>query len=283
MSKSVLIVGGSGQIGSEIARLLKAQGKTVRTTTSKKDGAGTKDGIERVYLNLASGEGLKAAFEGVDRAFFLSPGGYADQYAMLSPLVQEAKRRGLEKVVLMTAFGANADEKSPMRRAEVELEKSGLSYNIIRPNWFMQNFHTFWVHGIKTEGKILLPAGNAKVSFIDTRDISEVAAKLLFDDRFKNQALDLTGPESIDHDQVARALSEVTGQRITYQEISPETLKQGLLAAGLPKDYSEFLLVILGYLKAGYNAAVTSNVKAVLGREPRSFATYAKDFKAAYL
>ena len=276
----ILVVGASGTVGSELSRLLEEQGYSVRATTSKPV---KEDSSSLVHLNLATGEGITKAFESVDKAFFLSPPGYANQYAMLSPLIQEAKRRGLKKVVLMTAMGANASEDTPFRRAEIELEKSGLAYNIIRPNWFMQNFNTFWIQGIREQGKILLPAGNAKVSFIDARDIASVAAKLLTTDEFNNKDFDLTGPESVDHAQVASAISKVTGKTITYQEIKPEELKAGLLAAGLPKDYTDFLLLIMGFLREGYSARTTDNVKAITGKAPRTLAAYAQDYKASWL
>ncbi len=276
----ILVVGASGTVGSELSRLLEEQGYSVRATTSKPV---KEDSSSLVHLNLATGEGITKAFESVDKAFFLSPPGYANQYAMLSPLIQEAKRRGLKKVVLMTAMGANASEDTPFRRAEIELEKSGLAYNIIRPNWFMQNFNTFWIQGIREQGKILLPAGNAKVSFIDARDIASVAAKLLTTDEFNNKDFDLTGPESVDHAQVAAAISKVTGKTITYQEIKPEELKAGLLAAGLPKDYTDFLLLIMGFLREGYSARTTDNVKAITGKAPRTLAAYAQDYKASWL
>jgi len=275
----VLVVGASGTVGSEVVKLLKNEGYRVRGTTSKP----VINNSETVQVNLATGEGVVAAFEGVDRAFFLSPPGYADHYAILSPLIQEAKRRGLKKVVLMTALGANASETTPFRRVEIELEKSGLTYNIVRPNWFYQNFNTFWIQGIKEQCKILLPAGNAKVGFIDARDIAAVIATLLTKDDKSNQAFDITGPESVDHSEVAKAISKVTGKAITYQEIKPEDLKSGLLSGGVPKDYAEFLILILGYLREGYNAAVNSNVKLILGREPRGLVQYANDYKKSWL
>jgi uncharacterized protein YbjT (DUF2867 family) len=274
----ILIIGASGIVGSAIAAQLKSQGQSVRTTTSKKAAASA----DKVYLNLQTGEGLKDAFEGIDRAFFMSPAGYADQYTVLTPLIQEAKRRGLKKVVLMTAMGVNYDESIPFRRAEVELEKSGLAYNIIRPNWFMQNFHTFWIGGIKEFGKIQLPAGDAKTSFIDTRDISEVAAKLLLDDSLSGKAFDLTGPEALTHTQVADLISAGTGRKVSYQEIEPAALKKSLLQAGLPEDYSDMLLFILGKLKAGYSAGITDSVPQLLGRPARKFAGYVQDYKAQY-
>ncbi|MBX3019522.1 MAG: NAD(P)H-binding protein [Bdellovibrionaceae bacterium] len=273
----VLVIGGSGKVGSGIAQILRAQNYEVVTATSRKAGAG------QVHLNQVTGEGLHAAFEGVDRAFLLAPPGIVDQYALLSPLIQEAKRRGLKKVVLMTSMGANASDATPFRRAELELEKSGLAYNIIRPNWFMDNFHTFWIQGIKEAGTIFLPAGTAKTSFIDAGDISAVAAKLLTTDQWNDRDFDLTGGEALDHDQVARALSEASGREIKYQDISPEDFVQGLKGAGLPADYSEFLGMIMGYVKAGYSAAINDNVRTITGRAPRTLQDYAKANRAQFL
>jgi uncharacterized protein YbjT (DUF2867 family) len=275
--KKILVVGSSGTVGSELVKLLRSQGHQVKEVTSK-DAQG-----DKVHMNLVTGEGIKEGFEGIERAFFLSPPGYADQYALLSPLIQEAKRRGLKKVVLMTAMGANAVETSPFRRAEIELEKSGLNYNIIRPNWFLQNFNTFWVQGIKQAQKIQLPAGNAKTSFIDARDISLVAAVLLTSDKFNNKDFDITGPEAVTHAEVAQAISEVTAKKVTYEDVESDVLRQGLLGAGLPKDYTEFLIMIMGFLREGYNAGINKNVELITGKAPLSLKEYARDFKQSWV
>lgn len=281
MKNLILVVGGSGTVGSEITKILTNAGHAVRTTTSRALSK-TPQHSSQVKVNLTTGEGITQAFEGVERAFFLSPAGYADQYKTLSPLIQEAKRRGLKKVVLMTAMGANAVETAPLRRAEIDLEKSGLAYNIIRPNWFLQNFNSFWVHGINSQGQILVPGGDAQVSFIDTRDISAVAAKLLIDDSRNNRDFDLTGGEAVTHAQVAAALSQAAGKTIGYTSVAPAPFKAGLLQAGLPEDYSDFLLLIFGLLREGYSARVTDNVSQFLGREPFQLNQYAQDFRQAW-
>jgi len=279
----ILVVGASGTVGSETVRLLKEQGYRVRTTTSKSISS---NNLEQVQVDLATGKGIATAMDGVDKAFFLSPPGFADQYSILSPLIQEAKRRGLKKVVLMTAMGANATETTPFRRAEIELEKSGLNYNIIRPNWFYQNFNTFWIQGIREHKKIMLPAGQAKVSFIDARDIAAVISRLLTvegsGDKYANQAFDLTGPEAVDHHQVAKAIGSVISSPIIYEEISPLDLKKGLLTAGLPADYVEFLLMIFGFLREGYNSAINNNVAQILERTPRGLQQYSQEYKTAW-
>jgi uncharacterized protein YbjT (DUF2867 family) len=185
-------------------------------------------------------------------------------------------------VVLMSAMGADADPSAPLARAEQHLMSSGLPWNVIRPNWFMQNFNTFWLKGIREQGTIFLPLGSAKGSFIDARDIAAVAAALLSSHAHDGHAFDLTGAEPLDHNEVAKHLSREAGRSIRYQDITPEQMLEALLGAGLPRPYAEFLNLILGYFKAGYAERITDSVLRVTGRSPRGFADYARDYRAAW-
>lgn len=272
-----LVIGASGTVGTELVRLLAARGHDVRRATSR-----TPTEAGQVQLDLLTGAGRAAAFDGVERLFLLAPPGHTNQHELLNPLVDEAKARGVRKVVLMSAMGANADPAAPLRQAELHLERSGLGWNVIRPNWFMQNFNTFWLHGINTQNKILLPVGAAKGSFIDARDIAAVAAELLSGDTFTGRDFDLTGGRALDHDEVAAILSRETGRTITFQDIPPAAMLDGLLSAGLPRPYAEFLVLILGFFKAGYAERTTDAVQAITGRAPRTIEQYAKDYRSAW-
>ncbi len=276
-----LIIGATGTVGSAVVNELVQQGVPVRAVSSRAAPAAVA-GVEWVQADVVSGAGVAAAFDGVSRAFVFAPPGHANQHAVLIPLIEQAVRAGLEKVVLMTAFGANANPEAPLRLAELALEASGLNYNILRPNWFMQNFNHAWLPGILASGKVHLPAGEAKVSFIDTRDIGAVAARLLAGPGFDREAIDLTGPAALSLPEAVAALSQATGVSIGYEDISPEAMRAALLGAGLPADYADFLVLILGFLAAGYNAAVTDGVRRVLGRDPIAFARYAQDHRAAW-
>ena len=272
---TTLVTGANGQNGSPLVDLLAAQGQTVRRATSR-----TPTQAGEVHLNLATGEGLAAALADVDQLFLLAPSGYSNHHELLIPTIDAAKAAGVRKVLLMSAMGANADDSIPLRRAELHLERSGLAWNVIRPNWFMQNFHTFWLQGIKTQGQILLPVGAAKGSFIDTRDVAAVAAKLLSSDDFVNQSHDLTGSEAFDHTQVAAILSKAAGRTIGYTDVPEDAMRQGLLGAGLPTDYAEFLLAILGAFKTGYAERTTDAVQHITGKAPIRLEQYAQEFKA---
>ena len=120
----------------------------------------------------------EAALAGVDRVFLLSPPGYADALRLVQPFIDVAGAT-VSRFVLMTASGVESDEAIPLRKVERAVEATGKRHVILRPTWFMDNFHTFWVHGIKTAGVIALPAAEAKTSLIDARDIADVATTLL--------------------------------------------------------------------------------------------------------
>lgn len=274
----ILVVGAHGTVGSALVPLLSAAGHQVLRATSR-----TPSAPDHVALDAVTGRGRDTVFADADAAFLLAPPGHVNQHELLNPLIDAARAQGVRKVVLMSAMGANADESTPLRRAELHLEASGLAWNVIRPNWFMQNFHTFWLQGIREHDAILLPTGRARGSFIDARDIAAVAAALLSRSDFDNREFDLTGAEALDHDEVAAVLSRELGRTIRYEEITPDAMRDALLGAGLPADYTEFLLVILGYFKAGYAERTTDAVQAITGQVPRRLAAYVRHYRSAWL
>ncbi len=274
----ILVVGASGTVGSELARLLANQGHDVRRATHR-----TPREPGQVLLDLVSGAGRAQAFEGIERAFLLCPPGPTNQHELLDPLIDQARASGVQRVVLMSAMGANADEAAPLRRAELHLERSGLAWNVIRPNWFMQNFNSYWLAGIRDQGTIALPVGQARGSFIDARDVAAVAASLLTRADLADRDFDLTGSEALNHDEVAAILSRETGRTMRFQDITPEAMRAALGQAGLPPAYADFLVLLLGYFKAGYAERTTDAVQAITGRAPRRFADYAHDHRQAWI
>ncbi|MEZ5662996.1 MAG: NAD(P)H-binding protein [Burkholderiaceae bacterium] len=111
---TTLVTGANGQIGSALVSLLAAQGQNVRRATSR---AASAPGD--VHLNLATGEGLAGALSGVDQLFLMAPPGYANQHELLIPAIDAARDAGVQKVLLLSAMGANADDSIPLRRAEL--------------------------------------------------------------------------------------------------------------------------------------------------------------------
>ncbi|MBM9548590.1 NAD(P)H-binding protein [Leptospira sp. 201903074] len=274
----VFVYGGSGLVGGHLVTELLKQGHEVFAGSRKPESQKSASNLHWVFADSSElTKGLEV-LEKVDAAYFLSPPGQTNQYEILSPWIEKAKQVSLKKFVLMTAMGVeHAPPEAPFRKTEIMLEGAGIPWNIIRPNWFMQNFHTFWIAGIKQDGKIYFPGGNAKTSFIDARDIASVAAILLTSSKNDNQAFTLTGPESIDHNEVANHLTKVSGKTIGYVDVDPKVFESSLVSAGLTKDYAAFLVMIAGALKEGFASPILDTVKTLTGKDPISFSQYAKD------
>jgi uncharacterized protein YbjT (DUF2867 family) len=276
---SILVLGATGTVGATLVRQLTSQGHRVRAATrtpSTYDGPGTP-----VAVDLSDPSSWDAALEGIDRLFLLSPPGHADQRALLQPFVEAAlSRGGLQRIVTMTAQGVDADDSIPFRQLERFVEASGVEFVHLRPTWFAQNFHSFWGHGIREANALALPAEDAKVAFIDARDIGEsAAAALTRADIEVNRAYVLTGPKALSHAEAAAVLSDAVGRTISYTSISDDAFRQQLAPAGLPADYIELLVGLFAAVRMGVAEAVNGEVARLTGHPPRALEAYAQEHR----
>ena len=276
MSSKILVIGATGTVGRHVVDGLLAKGEAVKAASRAGKPVANAEGV---VFDYAKPETFGPAFDGVDRAYVLLASGYADSKGMLLPVIEAAAARKV-KVVLQSAFGVDADDAIPYRQVEIALEKSGTPYVILRPNWFSDNFHTFWKPGID-HGQIALPAAEGKSSFIDARDVAASGVAALTSSSFDGKAFNLTGPEALSYTQAAAILSEAIGKPVSYNAVSDEAFIDMLTGAGVSADYASFLASIFYPVRQGWTAVVTNDVETLTGKAPRSLKTYAADYAAA--
>ncbi|ANL41061.1 MULTISPECIES: SDR family oxidoreductase [Rhizobium] len=276
MSSKILVIGATGTVGRHVVDGLLAKGEAVKAASRAGKPVASAEGV---VFDYAKPETFGPAFDGVDRAYVLLASGYADSKGMLLPVIEAAAARKV-KVVLQSAFGVDADDAIPYRQVEIALEKSGTPYVILRPNWFSDNFHTFWKPGID-HGQIALPAAEGKSSFIDARDVAASGVAALTSSSFDGKAFNLTGPEALSYTQAAAILSEAIGKPVSYNAVSDEALIDMLTGAGVSADYASFLASIFYPVREGWTAVVNGEVETLTGKAPRSLQTYAADYAAA--
>ncbi|MDF3819765.1 NAD(P)H-binding protein [Leptospira sp. 96542] len=279
----VFLYGAKGSVSSGIQKLLQKDGHKVFAGTRNPESETNSDLIQWVFADAKQvSQGLEI-LDSVESVFLMSPPGLTNQYEILAPWIEKAKNINLKKIVLMTAMGVEfAPQESPFRKTEILLENSGLNWNIIRPNWFMQNFHTYWLEGIKKDSKLYFPGGKAKASFIDVKDIANVAKVLLTTNEYNNTAFTITGNESLSHEEVAEKISKVTKNKIEYVDVDPSAFENSLINAGLSKDYAAFMRMIAQALKDGHAEAITDSVEKITGSKPNSFSDYVNENAKAW-
>ncbi len=279
MSGKILVLGASGRVGGRLSTLLSGRGEQVRAATRRPS---LMQG-EAVELDLERPETFAPALEGVDRAFLIARPGDEQADAVAIPLIEEMRRADVRRVVNLTAMGVERMEGSALRRIELALEASGIAFTHLRPNWFMQVFASPpLLPGILATGAIHLPAGDARISYIDARDIAEVAAAALMDPGHENRAYTLTGPEALDHHEVARAIGSASGRPVRYVPITEEAAREALAGSGLPPVNVERLVGFYRLVRQGLCAPVTEAVPEILGRPALSIERFASDHSRAW-
>ncbi len=280
----VLVVGATGKFAGMVVPELRKRGATVRALVrgEEKAQAARAAGAEETAAGSLDDEAsLRRAAEGVDGVFHLGPGFAPDEVGMGLRMVEAAKAAGVGRFCFSGVIHpslsrlSNHAAKQPVEEALCE---SGLAFTILQPTMFMQNLKAGWKQVIET-GRFGLPFSKyARVSYVDYRDVAEIAAVALTetDGRLAYGTFELSAPGMVDRVEMAAMMSEALGKPVVAEEppFAEWVEKARIPAGGIRKgmeamyeDYDQF-----GF--PGGNALV---LRAVLGREPRGLAAFLRE------
>jgi uncharacterized protein YbjT (DUF2867 family) len=277
------VTGSTGTIGSELVRLLSDAG--VPTRAVFRDGRKVQPLQSIVWLqaDLRDTRALEPVLAGTRRLFLLSGNDRGFGKLQIETL-SAAQELGVAHVVKLSALGASSHSNSAIAREhwEVEqaLQQTTMTWTILRPHAFMQNWLGEVAESVRAEGVIYSPIGDGRVPFIDTRDIAAVAAEaLVHPESHAGRKYFLTGGEAVGYADLAAALSSATGKTVTYRPISMDKARARMEARGTPAAMIEAMLAISAYQKAGGpTAKVSDSVERVLGRPPRTIRDFVRDY-----
>lgn len=279
---AVLVTGATGSVGRYVVAGLVRAGEPVRAGTTRpgRDLAELA-GAEQVRVDFEDPGSWEPAFAGVDRLFLMRPPQLTDTEHLVRPFIEVARRHDVRLVVFLSLLGVN--RAMPHWRIERDLLASGLPHTFLRAGFFAQNLEAAYRDDIRDHDRIRLPAGQGRTSFVDTRDLADVAVLALRDPAtHAGQAYDLTGPEAHTYGKVASLLSAELARPITYEPISFPRYWRALTAADLPRDYRVVQLAINAIARLGLAAKVTDDLPRLLGRPTRTLATYIHDAREAW-
>lgn len=289
MASKILITGASGTVGSLVVRELSRRGIAVRAAihTNAHAGRVREANAEIFEMDFARKESIERALSGIEKAYLLTPF-VPDQPELAKNFIDAAKMAGVKHIVRQSAMGADVGAITVARQhREIEeyLKYSGIPATVLRPNFFMQNFINYFGGPIRAEGKIYLPLGDGKASYIDARDIATVAAIALTGEGHEGRAYNLTGPRALSVYDVADILSKAGNRKMKYVDIPEDAAREGMLKAKMDEWTVNALMELHMINKKGYASAVTNTIEALTGKPPITFEKFAADhaqfFKAA--
>lgn len=272
MNNKILVLSATGNVGLPLVNVLMKNNNKVKAASRSGKNI---DGAEGVRFDFSAPESYAPAFNDAQSVYIMLPTGYAGGVKTLIPIIDLAAERGA-KIVLQTAIEAAFDNSNPYINIEEHLKKSGASYVIVRPTWFMDNFHIFWTDRIK-KGDLRLPTENGKTAFIDTRDIADCGLAALSSNQFDGMTFNLTGKEALSYKEAVDVFSKVLGRTITYTSISDEEYIEQLVNSGIPRVNAVFFTHALSEVRKGLVAEVYDDVEKLTGKPPRSLNDYVID------
>ncbi|MEM7639578.1 MAG: SDR family oxidoreductase [Pseudomonadota bacterium] len=273
----ILVTGATGNVGSEIARQLVAQHTPFRIFVRDADKAADMIGAGAYDIALGAfsdADAFDQALKGVDAVYMVT--NQSDAFRQdLTRMVDQVSHAGVQRFVMLSAEGDAENEVFFVRRTgELEdiVKAANLPWTFLRPDWFMQNFA-----GYVEMGMVAFPDGPGKTSFVDVRDVAEIAIKALTEDGHAHRTYRLTGPDAMTFAGAAERISTSLGREIPFVGITPEQMRDALIANGAEPWYAEMNAEMTKAVRLGFNYSPSNDIAFLLGRNPRAIEDYAAD------
>jgi uncharacterized protein YbjT (DUF2867 family) len=276
MTESILVVGATGTVGSELVRQFAAAGRRVRALVrDEHKAAGISDLATPVIGDLAAPATLAPAFEGAERVFVLSPP-VPETEQLDRNAFDAAIAAGARRIVYLSNYGASEHDGDAHFHAhaanERRLASLGVDWTILRPARFMT--HTPFVWSSVLQRNLLLETdGEGAMTVIDPVDIAAVALLALTADGHEGKTYDLTSEDFFTARELAGTLSRALGRDLIVFRGDTEALRIALVECGAPEVYAPLMAGYFALVAARF-FRVTAAAGQVLGRKPRSYAQW---------
>jgi uncharacterized protein YbjT (DUF2867 family) len=274
----ILVTGATSAVGKAVIKELLAMKVSVRAFVRKPVDAVKlqAQGVEAFLGDMTRQASVVQALQGIESVYLITP--IAEHLIETEGLwALESKKAGIRHLVKQSEIGANPQSSSPLLRdhgkAEDAIRASGVPYTILRTLFLMQSFERLYAQPIITQGMMFAPLADARLSYVDARDIGAVAAHLLVEEKYQYKEYDVTGPETITCTQLAEIFSSLLHTPVHYAAISDEDAEKAILGFHSPWT-AHAVVTLLQFYRQGGGDLVTPVVHEVTGHKPCTAATF---------
>lgn len=280
----VLVTGSTGPTSSLVVAELKRRGIDVRGVVhreEKTEEARANGADETVVADLADSSSLAAAMDGVDGVFATIPAFPPDEEGLGVAMVEAAVQAEVPKFVFSGVYhpSLSLTNHAGKRPAEEALYDSDLDWTVLQPAMFMQTMGASWPQVLETGVYAQPYSAEQRLSYVDYRDVAEVAAEAFSGDRLSYGTFELAAGGMVTRADIARLMSEVLGRRIEAETVPFERFAD---EAGMPPGPSRdgFGRMVAAYDDHGFAGGNPIVLRALLGRDPRSLEAYVRELAA---
>lgn len=285
---TVLVVGGTGTVGSAAVRALVARGAKVRALVRSIKGASELLGAELVEGDLRDAAALPALLAGIHTAFYVSPH-EPDEELLAETFIRgcellsvrlvfvgvhaDAKTR-LGRALLRFVFGRHMPTYVPKLRISERARTSKTNCVVLMPTNFFDNDVIF--RDSLLAGRFVQPF-DRPFNRVAVEDIGAAAARVCMDPAFPSGAYPLVGPESLDGPACAAIWSKALGREVRYG-FDDATFRAAVSQAARGKKVGDLIAsyqAIRG-MELRTSKKDLARTTALLGRPPTPYASYVR-------
>ncbi|ARQ12785.1 NmrA-like family protein (plasmid) [Rhizobium etli] len=229
-----IIVGGTGRVGSAVAKTLLDGGEavTIVTRNSENAGAWRQRGAEVAIADVHDVTSLREVFRQGKRAFLLNPNADIasdtdrEERETVRCLLEAIEDSGLEKVVAQSTMGAQPGEQcgdlNVLYDLEAGLRSQPIPASIIRAAYYYSNWDAM-VGPVTKDGLLstMLPA-DLRLPMVAPEDLGRVAARLLQEPIEQIGTYPVEGPERYSSNDLAAAFAAALGRTVRVDVIPRE-------------------------------------------------------------
>jgi NAD(P)H dehydrogenase (quinone) len=269
------VTGTTGHLGPVVVRELLARGvpaaDVVALARTPEKAADLGVPVRRAdYSDTAT---LPEALAGVDVLLLVSGSEVGRRVAQHTAVVEAAKTAGVQRVAYTSI--ANADHSTnplqPEHKAtEDVLRASGLPFTIFRNNWYLENY-TGQVPQYLATGEVLGIDGDARIGAATRADMAAATTAALLDEGTAGATFELSGPP-ITLAGLAETVTDVTGTKVAYRDVTPEELTAILRGTGLDDGTAGFVVALEESVARGDLDVRGDDLERLLGRPATTLA-----------
>ncbi|MFF4895810.1 NmrA family NAD(P)-binding protein [Streptomyces sp. NPDC001068] len=296
-TNDLVLIPGAGGVGRTVFERLREQDVPVRfmvRTDDERAAELRRLGAEVVVGDLTRPDSVAAALRGVTRMYFamrVSPDHLLAATMVASVAREYGKLDALVDLSQMTVsqMTATSTAESHQQRlhwlAEQVFDWSGLPVVHVRPTSFLDNplFTSLAARTIQENGTIALPFGAGRTSPVAMDDVARVVSTVLGDPApHIGQVYELTGPRSVDMNELAAEFTRALGREVRYVDVPPARWEAEVLAKVALPPHIERHIAAMGRLHRENRYDRTADgVERVTGIAPQpieEFVAARKDF-----
>ena len=281
----ILVVGGTGHVGSEVVKELKKRDADVRVLVRKPD-VKSLPGVEVIVGDLLDPVSIEKALQGVDKLYLLNAV-TPDELTQGLIAYDLAKKRKLSHIVYHSVFRVEHFKDVPHFASKLAMESAirefDVPFTIIRPNYFFQNDASF--KDILTKMSVYPnPLGLVGISAVDIRDIAEATAITLMSDKHFGRTYNVNGPAILSGPNAASIWSRVLGKEVKYAGDNLDTFEVEMRKHAPSWAAFDIRMMFQGYLERGFVAedGDVATLTTLLGHEPRAYEDFANETMRAW-